>query len=39
MVGAGIVEVHRLLHEVQAEHARVEVHGALRVGADQRNVV
>ena len=39
MVGAGIVEIDRALHEAQAERAGVEVEVALRVGGDGRDVV
>jgi hypothetical protein len=39
VVAAGVVEVDRLLDEAQPEHARVEVDRALRVRADERDVV
>src|SRR5690606_386258 len=39
MIGVGQVEVHRELDQPQAEHARVKIDGALRLSADQRNVV
>src|SRR4028119_389780 len=39
VVGAGVVEVDRALHQPQAERAGVEIQVALRVGGDGRDVV
>ena len=39
MIAARIVKVHGLLHEPLAEHARIEIHRALGVGADEGDVV
>jgi hypothetical protein len=39
MVTAWIVEVHRLFDQMLALHLRVEINRALRVVADQRDVI
>jgi hypothetical protein len=39
MVGGWIVEIDGLLHEAEAEDARVEIHIALRVARDRGDVV
>src|SRR5262249_450509 len=39
MVGAGVVEIHRLLDEAQPEHAGVEIEVAVRFPGNGRHVV
>src|SRR5580698_3994413 len=39
MIGGGIVEVHRTLHQAHSHEARVEIQSALRVARERRHMM
>src|SRR4030095_6328043 len=39
VVGEGVVEIHRELHQAQAQSSHIEVQVALRISGDRRDVV